>query len=76
MDMRVARRIDTRAYERVKGLSDTQILSYLNDSSMSLGIALDMWRHHNAPANEVTLAVDAIVALWTEAERRGIADVN
>lgn len=76
MEMKVARRIDTRAYKRVKGMSDSEILSYLNDSSMSLGVALDMWRHHNAPANEVTLAVDAIVALWTEAERRGIAEVN
>ena len=72
MEMRVARRIDNRARNRVEGLSNSEIISYMNDSAMSLGVSLDMWQHHNAPAEEVTLAVDAIVALWTEAERRGL----
>lgn len=74
--MRIARRIDNRARRRVEGMSDSEIKSYLNDTSMSLGVALDMWNHHHAPSDEVTLAVDALVALWTEAERRGLTRLN
>lgn len=74
MELRVARRIDNRARSRVQGLSDSEVVSYLHDSTMSLGVALDQWHHHSAPSDEVTLAVDAIVALWTEAEERGLSD--
>lgn len=76
MEMRVARRIDNRARSRVQRLSDSELRSYLHDSTMSLGVALDQWHHHNAPPAEVTMAVDAIVALWTEAEERGLATTH
>lgn len=72
MEMKVARKVNTKAMERVKGMSDSDILSYLNDSTMALGVALDMWQHHSAPSSEVTIAVDAIVALWCEAESRSL----
>ena len=76
MELRVARQVDVRALNRVRSMSDSAIRNYLNDSSMSLGVALDMWNHHNAPSDEVTMALDALIALWTEAERRGLAVNN
>jgi len=70
MVMRVSRVIDERARKRVLSMDSSTIKSYLSETTMSLNIALDAWTYHGAPSEEVTMAVDALVALWTEVESR------
>ena len=43
---------------------------YLDQIVTSMHIALDGWRYHDQPPDEVELALDAFIALWTIAQQR------
>jgi len=79
MGMKITRSIDPKAYERAQKLSNEQAVQYLDNSIMALGQSFDSWRGSSSldaatgnSAEELRMCVDAIVALWTELENRGL----
>lgn len=54
-------------------VTDDQVGPYLDQIVTDMHVFLDQWRFHNAPAEDFRLALDACIALFTEAETRGLA---
>jgi hypothetical protein len=61
-----------QSLHRVEKVPDGMLAPYLDTAVMSLGQALDSWRFHDAPRREVDTALDAVLALWTEVDKRGL----
>ena len=79
MGMRVSRAIDPKAYDRATKLNNEQVVQYLDSSIMALGQSFDTWRSTTSldaatghAEEELRMCVDAIVALWTSLENRGL----
>ena len=79
--MKITRSIDPAAYKRAQKLSNEEAVRYLDNSVMALGQSFDTWRGSSSldaatgnAAEEVRMCVDAIVALWTELENRGLTN--
>lgn len=72
--MKIREQLTTqRSIRRAQKIPNTDLPLYLDTAVMGLGQALDAWRFHNAPGQEVEQAIDAIAVLWSEVERRGLA---
>jgi hypothetical protein len=70
MGFEVARKINPDYLRRANRVSNEQIGSYMESIVISLHAALDDWRYNNAPTDEVTTCVDALVAMWSSVESR------
>lgn len=66
------RRITQASRRRASTMNSEELASYMDNSLMSLGTALDQWRFKSGPASEVALSLDALMALWNEVELRGL----
>lgn len=75
MGMKVSRNIDPKAYSRAQMLDSPSLLQYFDHCVLALNSSFDRFRSaEEAPGEEVTMCVDAVVALWTEIENRGLLD--
>lgn len=59
-----------RYIKRAEQIAPAQVGEHLDSIAISLHRALDNWRHHEGPAEDVTLCVDALAALWSVVETR------
>lgn len=66
----VGRTIDVKYMKRAEGIDPRQVPDHLDSVAVSLHQAIDAWRFHDGPAEDVTLCVDALVALWSVTEQR------
>jgi hypothetical protein len=66
----VGRVIDAKYIKRAEGIDPRQVPEHLDSVAVALHQALDAWRFHDGPAEDVTLCVDALVALWSVTEHR------
>jgi len=64
------RQINPSYIKRAESIHPSDAPAHLDSIAISLHQALDNWRHNGGPADEVTLCIDAMVALWTVVERR------
>ena len=65
---------DPKMLARAKKVDTSQLLIWLDNSVMGLGIALDRWRYHDAPSGEASMALEAVVAIWHELQARGLTE--
>lgn len=68
----VTRSIDPNHLKRASKVEDQMVGPYLDSIVLSLHSALDAWRFGKGPSSDVTLALDAFLALYTEADLRGM----
>lgn len=66
---RINRPINPKHMRRAERVPQELIGPYLDEIVTSLHISLDGWRFHNQPAEEVELALDALIALWVTAQK-------
>jgi len=66
----VHREIDPDHLKRASKVEQMLVGPYLDQIVTSMHIALDGWRYHDQPPDEVELALDAFIALWTIAQQR------
>lgn len=64
------RKIDFRYMQRAEAIPDGSVGEHMDSIAISLHRALDDWRHNDGPVEDVTLCVDALVALWSVIETR------
>lgn len=64
------RKIDPAYIKRARGIDGHQVPEHLDSIAVSLHQALDAWRFHNGSSEDVSLCVDALVALWSVVESR------
>lgn len=69
---RISRGLDPAHLDRADKVVNGLVGPYLEEIAISLHTSLDMWRFHDGPAEEVELALDAFLALWTSAVNRGM----
>lgn len=70
MKTKLSRDIDPAHYKRANSVPSSEVGSYMDSIAVSLHQSLDAWRYHNGSIDDVTLCVDALVALWTSIENR------
>lgn len=70
MDDHALRKIDLNYIRRAEKLPSNDVGEHLDSIAVSLHRALDGWRHNEGPVEDVTMCVDALVALWSVVERR------
>lgn len=68
----VERRIDLRYLDRAQKIDKSQVPEHLDSIAISLHQALDSWRYRNGPIEDVSMCVDALVALWSVVEQRSL----
>lgn len=64
------RKIDPAYIQRARGIDGQNIPDHLDSIAVSLHQALDAWRFHNGSGEDVSLCIDALVALWSVVESR------
>lgn len=64
------RSIDPAYVKRAEAIDSQQLREYLDSSIVSLHQAVDSWRFRKGPQEDVTLCLDAIIAMWSVLERR------
>jgi hypothetical protein len=64
------RKIDMRYMKRAEKVPTSDVGEHLDSIAISLHRALDSWRHSDGSIEDVTLCVDALVALWSVVESR------
>lgn len=64
------RQIDMRYMKRAEKVPESSVGEHLDSIAISLHRALDDWRHNDGGTEDVTLCVDALVALWSVVESR------
>lgn len=69
---KVERLIDPAHLKRAKGVDSQLVGPYMEQIAEELVRAVDYWRRYGAPPENVDLALDAFVAMWTEAGVRGL----
>lgn len=67
-----SREINPSYIRRAESVSSADAPAHLDSIAISLHQALDNWRYNGGPKDEVTLCLDAMVALWTVVERRQV----
>jgi hypothetical protein len=70
--MRRKRPIDPKLAKRVGKVPTADLLAWLDTTVIGIGVSVDNWRFHGAPAADVTLSLEAIYAIWDELLRRGV----
>jgi len=70
----INREIDPEYLRRAEGIDPRQVPEHLESIAISLHQALDAWRYHNSGTEDVTLCIDAFVALWSVVEQRDTID--
>lgn len=65
-----SRKIKESYIRRAETISQYDAPAHLDSIVISLHQAIDNWRYHGAPSEEVSLCLDAFCALWTVVERR------
>jgi hypothetical protein len=69
----IGRKIDPKYLKRASQVEDGQVGPYLESIVQEMYRTLDGWRFGKLPSNDFKLALDACIALYTEAELRGLA---
>lgn len=64
------RKIDLNYIKRAEKLPEGSVGEHLDSIAMSLHRSLDSWRYSDGPVEDVTMCVDALVALWSVVENR------
>lgn len=64
------RKFDLSYIRRASAIDPTAASEHLDSIAISLHQALDAWRGGTGGAEEVTMCVDALAALWSVVERR------
>lgn len=67
---RISRSIEPKYWERASQVRPELIGPYLDDIVTTLHISLDKWRFSHGPVDDVELALDAFIALWTAVPSR------
>lgn len=62
---RISRRIDPKYLARAQAVTPDLVGTYLDSIATALHYTLDQYRFHKGPSEEVELALDAFIALWT-----------
>ena len=70
MDDSAVRKIDLAYMKRARSLEPHMTGDHMESIAIALHQALDNWRFHDGPSEDVTLCVDAMVALWSVIEDR------
>ena len=70
MNPEIGRVIDPQYLKRAESVHPTEVGTYLDSICVSLHQAVDAYRFHDGSPDEVTLCVDALVALWSVEENR------
>lgn len=56
--------------DRVKRLSDTELLNWIDQNIMHFGATFDAWRRDAAPTDFVDESLDSLNILWLEYKSR------
>lgn len=67
----VKRVVSPQMVGRASRTETGQLLSWLDTTTISLGSAVDSWRYHNAPKEDVDMCIDALYVIWNELQTRG-----
>lgn len=70
MKTKLSRTIDDAYYKRASSVPTSDVGNYLDSIAVSLHQSIDAWRFRDGPIEDVTMCVDALVALWTSVESR------
>lgn len=62
--------LDARYLKRARSIPQEQLQSSIEQTLYSFHQALDGWRYHDLPADDVKLCLDALNALWLVVEER------
>jgi hypothetical protein len=62
--MKIARAVNPAHVRRAQKVPSAEVPGFLDSTVVALHQALDHWRYHNGPEEEVDLAIDAFLALW------------
>ncbi len=69
----ISRKIDPTHLKRAGMVQSDQIGPYMEAILQEMYKALDSWRYGKKSSDDFKLALDACIALFTEAELRGLA---
>lgn len=70
MGFKISREINEDYLRRANKVRDNEVGPYMDSIVIALHSALDEWRYNDAPKDEVTTCVDALVAMWSSVESR------
>lgn len=56
--------------ERIQRIETPSLLSWFDNTIMSLGMGFDGWRYHGKGTNEVDEALSALNDIWEELKKR------
>lgn len=70
--MKAVRPIPAKYLKRSAKIPDTLMGPYMEQVIQELEKAVDYWRLYDGPSEQVDLALDTFLALWTEASVRGL----
>jgi hypothetical protein len=70
MDDVALRKIDMGYLRRAEQIPTSSVAEHLDSIAISLHRSLDAWRHNDGPVEDVTMCIDALVALWSVVESR------
>ena len=66
------RPITMESRRRASVIPDPELGPTLDSLLMYTAGAIDNWRYRDGPGSDVSLAIDGIMAIWNEVERRGL----
>lgn len=60
---------------RIDGIPSSELQVWFETTLGGLGVVYDQWLRHGGPDQEVTLAIQALTAMWIEMQNRGTPNV-
>ena len=63
--------VEPNVLKRVETIPSQDLAVWFESSTSALGVVYDQWVHHDGPEEEVTVALQALNAMWQEMRERG-----
>lgn len=64
--------VDPRLASRVEHMNGQALFIALDNTLMGIATLVDAYHYHDAPADEVSVAIDTVYAVWTEILNREV----
>lgn len=72
MRVAVERRVNPKHLRRASKIDSALIAPYMEQLTQEISKTIDYWRTGDLSADHVDVAIDALLALWTEVGARGM----